>query len=386
MKRPLRAQVFEDRPLLERWGFRLMRRLSSSARPVHSDDPVHLLDSEERRAIRSVEKGAVIRAVSAGALTALIVALTELWLRANEAEGATLYWGGSARYWIILGMVVGGATLVEMVYLYWDSLRSVHRLSVLAGHELFAEEQHAVVESALVRAALELPNPREPIFGVDPYREVSRWRAAMLGFLYKLKVGLTSFVLRALLRRAAGRAALRSWIPFVAIPITGLWNGFISWKVMREARVRAFGPSAIAEFVGRESFTDLSKEGAEVMVQGVASTIVKTRDRHPNVALLLAQLIDEHRLDEIVVQADAAEFIRRLKALPKSEASLVLQTLLFAAILDGRTPKRERDLVRQAFAATGRSFQDAELETLKLDFLAGREAGRNIVGILEGTG
>lgn len=386
MKTPLRAQIFEDRPLLERLGFRLMRRISSGARPVHPDDPIHLLDSDERRAIRSVEKGAVIRAVSAGALTALIAALTELWLRANEAENATLYWGGSARYWMILGVVVGGATLVEMIYLYWDSLRSVHRLSVLAGHELFAEEQHAVVECALVRAALELPNPREPIFGVDPHREVSRWRAAALGFLYKLKVGLTNFLLRALLRRAAGRAALRSWIPFVAIPITGLWNGLTSWRVMREARVRAFGPSAIAEFVGRESFVDLPKEAAEVTVQGVASAIVKTRDRHPNIALLLARLIDEHRLDEIAVQADAAEFIRRLKALPKSEGSLVLQTLLFAAILDGRTPKRERDLIQQAFAATGRSFQEAELKKLKRDFLSGREAGRNIVGILERTG
>jgi hypothetical protein len=287
---------------------------------------------------------------------------------------------------MILGVVVGGATLVEMIYLYWDSLRSVHRLSVLAGHELFAEEQHAVVECALVRAALELPNPREPIFGVDPHREVSRWRAAALGFLYKLKVGLTNFLLRALLRRAAGRAALRSWIPFVAIPITGLWNGLTSWRVMREARVRAFGPSAIAEFVGRESFVDLPKEAAEVTVQGVASAIVKTRDRHPNIALLLARLIDEHRLDEIAVQADAAEFIRRLKALPKSEGSLVLQTLLFAAILDGRTPKRERDLIQQAFAATGRSFQEAELKKLKRDFLSGREAGRNIVGTLERTG
>jgi hypothetical protein len=155
---------------------------------------------------------------------------------------------------------------------------------------------------------------------------------------------------------------------------------------MREARVRAFGPSAIAEFVGRESFVDLPKEAAEVTVQGVASAIVKTRDRHPNIALLLARLIDEHRLDEIAVQADAAEFIRRLKALPKSEGSLVLQTLLFAAILDGRTPKRERDLIQQAFAATGRSFQEAELKKLKRDFLSGREAGRNIVGTLERTG
>ena len=49
-------------------------------------------------------------------------------------------------------------TAIEIAYLYLDALRSVHRLSVTAGLDLFPEnEGEAVIATVLVRAALELP-------------------------------------------------------------------------------------------------------------------------------------------------------------------------------------------------------------------------------------
>jgi hypothetical protein len=44
------------------------------------------------------------------------------------------------------------------------------------------------------------------------------WKLLLYTLFYKLKVGITSFIFRILLRRVLARAALRSAIPLVAIP------------------------------------------------------------------------------------------------------------------------------------------------------------------------
>ena len=43
---------------------------------------------------------------------------------------------------------------------------------------------------------------------------------------------------------------LRSLLFLVgAVPVTAVWNGVVSWLVMREARLRAMGPSAAVALV-----------------------------------------------------------------------------------------------------------------------------------------
>lgn len=82
--------------------------------------------------------------------------------------------------------------------------------------------------TALARAALELPNRPDPRIPVNPYREASKAMLVAAAILYKLKIGLTNFLLKALIRRLGGRTLLRSWAPFVAVPVTALWNAWVA--------------------------------------------------------------------------------------------------------------------------------------------------------------
>jgi hypothetical protein len=98
--------------------------------------------------------------------------------------------------------------------------------------------------AVLARAALEIPNPPRPLFGIDPRREASKARLIAATMFYKAKVGVSNFVLRRLLVRVFGRAGLRSWIPFISVPVTACWDAFVCRRALREARLRAMGPSA----------------------------------------------------------------------------------------------------------------------------------------------
>ena len=125
---------------------------------------------------------------------------------------------------------------------------------------------------------------------MNPHRETKKWQLVLVGLAYKAKIGVTNFLAKLLIRRLMGRVALRGLLPFVALPVSAFWNGVVMWLVLREARIRAMGPSAIDELV-KVIFDDapeLSAQGRLSAVRAVASAIVRTQDLHPNLVRLLS--------------------------------------------------------------------------------------------------
>jgi len=370
-------------PLLERLGVRYFRRLSGGSSVVDVDG-IHVLNRDERARLRAIQRGAIVRACVAGALSTVVAGTTEIALRRRiDVDHASLE--GAAEFWAVLGGVTAVAAVLEIAFLYWDGLRSVHRLAMTAGLDLFPtaggaagegarqHEEELRVAGAMARAALELPNPTAELFGVDPRRDASRVRLALASVVYKAKVSVSNFVVKALVRRALGRAMVRSFLPLVAVPITAAWNGFVCWLVLREARIRAMGPSATKEMVAAvfDGAGELSVEGRGAAVRAVASSIVRTRDMHPNLAVLLGEVIarvGDARIDAI---DDARLFLLRLGSLSSGEQALVLRVLAIATIIDGRVTSAESRLLADAQRACGRAPDLGPARRLRRAFLSG---------------
>jgi hypothetical protein len=252
----------------------------------------------------------------------------------------------------------------------------VHRLSHAAGLDLFPDaDDGKALAGAMARAALELPSSTEKVFGVDPFREASRVRMFVASIVYKLKVSATNFVVKALVRRALGRAFVRAWLPFVAVPITASWNAWVCFLIMREARIRAMGPSAALEMtrIVLEDGASLSADARETAVRAVASAIVRTEDLHPNLVVLLREVGRRVDLDpsETSDLDDSKLFLKKLSALPESERIVVLRVLAVASILDGRLTRAEKRLLREARAVSGRTADLAPVDALRRAFLDG---------------
>lgn len=382
-------------PLLVRLGVRYFRNLSTRTSPIAALDAVHLLNPAERDALRRIERGAVVRAAVAGALSTLVAGAVEVGIalpllgHEHLAELAD-----HVRFYVIVGAATIVTSVIEIAYLYWDGLRAVHRLSYEAGLDLFPEQDDdKALAGAMARAALELPNPTATLFGVDPRREASRVRLLVASIVYKLKVSVTSFVLKALVRRALGRAFVRGWLPFVAVPITAAWNAFVCWLIMREARIRAMGPSAAREmiaiaFAGNRA---VSPAGKAAVVRAVASSIVRTEDLHPNLAALLHEVarvgirgadavdagtrMDPHvRLeidDEEGDLDDSRAFLRSLAKLAEGERTIVLRVLAIASIIDGRLTRAEKRLLAEAREVCALPHDPGAVERLRRAFIDG---------------
>ncbi|MCU0656299.1 MAG: hypothetical protein MUF64_13925 [Polyangiaceae bacterium] len=375
-------------PLLERLGIAYLKERARQVQVVH-DSEVHVLDPGELRALRRVTQGAVARAALAGALSALASALAEVL--ANERFGPSpATQDGQLRWWaLVLGVTVV-ASIVEIAFLYLDSLRAVHQLTVVAGLELFEDpsREQAAVAQALARAALELPNPPRGLYGIDARREAPRLELFLASLAYKLKTSVSNFLFKALVRRALGRTALRGYLnallPFVAVPVTALWNGLVAWLVLREARLRAVGPSAARQLV-RLCLPEAprSEAFAEAAMQAVACSIVKTADLHPNLAALLSEVTACIGEPQVVSLGDSARFLECLATLSPAEARATLRLLCVAVIIDGKLHRSERALLVQAFTRCGMRLDEAALRSLRLALLRGHPLDNAMIEALD---
>lgn len=365
-----------EEPLLVRVGIRYLKGFARGKKPVAAD-AIHLLNPDERRALKNIERGAIARAALAGALSSLTSATVEVVITrpilGNHPRDATL--GEQVRFYAILGGATVVASIIEILFLYWDGLRSVHRLAFEAGLDLFpeAEDEKSAVAVAMARAALELPNPIDELFGVNPRREASRLRLVFASLIYKAKVSVTNFLVKMLVRRSIGRAVVRSWLPFVAVPFTAAWNGIVSWTILREARIRAMGPSAASEMldiVFAAHAGTLEQSTRACVVRAVASSIVRTEDLHPNLVALLGEITRRADVRDEGID-DTRAFLARLHDLNRAAQTCVLRVLAIASIIDGRLTRNEKRLFVEAQTACGRAPDLRALERLRRAFVAG---------------
>ncbi len=369
------------KPLLERVAVQYFQRRSSAVKAPDAVDAIHYLNPSERAGLLRVERGAIARAFVAGALSATASALAEIAANPWLPDDTPLVSRAALAYWALLGGVTLAAAVAEILFLYWDTLRSVHELAHVAGLKLFDEgDSSALLVDGLARAALELPNPVVGPFGINAQREASKWRLVAASLAYKAKVGVTNFLVKMLVRRMLGRVFVRSvvstFVPFVAVPITATWNAVVSWLILREGRIRAMGPSAARALVDvafgpGDEFPTVSGPGRLCATRAVAAAIVRTQDLHPNLLALLAEVsrragpLGHETLD------DVGAFLNDLGSVTPNEARVALQVLAVALVLDGRLSRRERRLWREATRAAGVPASFENLERLRRSFVQG---------------
>jgi hypothetical protein len=358
--------------LLDRLGSDFLRRNAETA--AVADDPIHVLNPVERAGLRRVARGAVTRAALAGVVNAVLTGLGDLYtshLFGPLTDHPT--WTERAQYWSVFGSLAIVFAALEILYLGWDGLRSVTRLSAVAGLEL-SKDDNKEVALALARAALELPNPPEAVLGVNPHREASKLQLVVASAVYKLKIAVTNFAFKQVMLHALPMMATRVLLAFTAVPINGLWNGMVCWSVLREARIRVMGPSAALEMLAAvlENEPPPTPALTAAIHRAVASAIVRTRELHPNhVAIVRAvrrRLGDPAQGLEL---DDSDVFLRELPQLSVGERQVVIRMLAVAAILDGRLVRAERRLLAEAYASAELPSGVEHVEKLRRAFVAG---------------
>jgi len=364
-------------PVTERLALKFMRRQPNWTPAAPSDDPIHLLNPAEREALRRIERQAIVRAAIAGALSgAASFTAALLANRGHPIDGSRVSVHNLMTYWGWVGAVTIVASIFELGFLYLDGLRAVHRMACTAGLAFetdTAQSRDAELLSTLARAALELPNPPKPLDGIDPLIESSAFFIFAVSLLYKAKIALTTFLVKALLRGVLGRIAARAVLDFVGVPVTAIWNAIVCHYVLREARIRILGPFAVTELLSSvHASTELGRAAFAIAQRAAASAVVRSRNFHPNHLALIRRLNETLALEEVPEPDNTERFVHELRSLSAAEQTFALHVLVTASIVDGKLTRAERRLLRQAYDACGRELALDRIEAVTRAFRAGQ--------------
>jgi hypothetical protein len=314
---------------------------------------------DPREALRRTTRWAVACALAAGIISGGIIGGSEIWVRQVIFDGMedVDFWE-QLPWWIGWFAVAGVVSGIEIGFLYWVSVKGIARIVDTAKIDLGDRGYPGLFGRSLARAALEFPNPQVSIFGIDPYAYVSKWRLLARNVAYKMKVGVTSFVLRVFLRRVAARMAVRGMVPLMAGPLYAAWNAIIVWRIMTEARLRAYGPAAVDQMLDR-CLGDENGEGGlgeaarDVLLHGAGEMTARAGDAHPNYVYLIGRLRDRLGIEAEEIEIDWPSRRDRLGELDEDERRQILAMLTLAAVIGSRIQPRQRALIHEAYGACG---------------------------------
>jgi hypothetical protein len=295
----------------------------------------------------SLTNFAAIIAFSIGALTTVVSVWFE-WKYAGNLSDALYY---TCYTLIILAMLA-----IEMAVLFWLGLRTVHGLACLTGQYHGHDDPLADTDSVpnmLARAALEVPDPIINYLGIDPLKHVPKTQLLFVGVLYKAKVLLSSLLIKFILVRLFGKGSSRLGFQWVAIPITGIWDAFVMYKVAKEARLRLFGHRLarhIADDIMRpELIANLSVKAKEGAIRAVATMMVLSQNHHPNMLVLLIKLCETFEIQDSHEYDNWADFLNLLNEVTEPERYFILDLLSISAAFDGHLSRLEREHLPEAF-------------------------------------
>lgn len=341
--------------------------------------PLQPCRDEEHIALKRAGRQAITWSAIAGILSGAIIGGMEWFMRKGMLDGMQdMPLMEQLPYWAGFFAVAGVVSAVEILFLYWNALRGVARISRITGIPLQDSQYARLLLSGMSRVALELPSPRHRIYGIDPYAQMGRWKLAAISVMYRMKVGVSSFILRVLMRRIFGRMALRGMLPLVTGPLYAIWNAIITWRIMRKAKVQALGPYRIETLMQRLN-ADLDRLGStarEAILQGMGELIMRNQDAHPSHVYLLSRLLDGFEASDRELTIDWPEHRRQLDTLDETEMHWVLEILTVATVLGGTWRGRPRRFLQEVHEACGVALDEARLQARRKEMLEGRPPGR----------
>lgn len=356
-----RAGVFYYRRLAEQVG-------TGEAERVRIDDlpPDHTL----RFLSRDIAHFAALAAFFIGA----VASLASVWIEANYAHALA-----RVDYYTLLIGTTLLLVIFEFSVLFWVSLRTVHILACVTQHHRANDDPllpgDDAVSNLLARAALELPDPVVRYLGVDPLKYVSKPKLFLIGLLYKGKVFFSTVAVKFLLRRMGGKLALRVGLAWVSVPVAGLWNALVMYRVAREARLRLFG-HRLAHYLTDEILTEdflghlspMAKEGA---IRAISTMMVMTQNYHPNMLMLLVKFSETLAVEDRGDYDDWSVFVPLLNRVTAEERYFLLDLLCVAAAFDAHLSPLERQRLPQVFGEFTDRYM-TRIRTLKKLLLTGR--------------
>lgn len=257
--------------------------------------------------------------------------------------------------WVAMVTII--AVVIEFYVLFLIALKAVHEVSDLinmhATKTELTDQSVFSVTHILARTAMEIPDPKLKILGIDPFERVSKKNLFILSLLYKAKIIVTNFILKYALKFSVGDSFLGVPVLYEALPVECFWNSMVIKRVVHEARLRLFG-FALAHQIATNVVNDKLLEQLSPMaragcIRAIGNAVVMTQNYHPNMMILLIRFQMVLQISEENKYDDWEMFLYTLKNVSTKERYFLLDLFTVSAAFDGKLSQLEEDNLRAAY-------------------------------------
>lgn len=279
---------------------------------------------------------------------------------------------------ILLGIIIVISiiiTIVELFFLYLDTVRYAGKLNIATQRKIDSESEVDRVISerlplGLTRAAIGLSKDRTPNYGIDPMEHTSKIKVAARGVAFQAQAFVVNLIVKRLLRRVGvrtfGRSAPRALAEWLLVPIYMIWNVVGTLKIMNELIYRANGLELTEHIMEELSLNEESMAELEAHLKlGLRNQIFRSKAIHPNIEFLILKLGFENLYSDDDVNFDE---------LSGDGKKVLGKFLCFLPILEGKRRRSHKDNKKLALEILGEEEFKIYNDSLKKYAFKGIEA------------
>jgi hypothetical protein len=185
--------------------------------------------------------------------------------------------------------------------------------------------------SSLVRVILEKPEKKRVKFNLDPYKYKQKSHI-FITLLYKLKVTLTNYIAKLILKRVLTRSAIRGFEALVAIPITGVLNAYALKNRVDEVKYNLTCRVYIYYLLDHLSKSSYSQKQKELLLQITAYRYMLYAEYNQNIDTLLTNIIHLFDIKDVdtLIMEDSLLKLNHSKEIMDDEFLLEYTGMIFA--------------------------------------------------------
>lgn len=287
-------------------------------------------------------------------------------------------------FWIPLTVVLVVTIVMEFMALsYYGVMNSIQVAWALNYRLVPLNEDRAFLADSLVRGAMELGNPNNAVYGVDPQSDLGppgKGRKILAGFMWKGKIVLTGVGIKTVLGIIFPWESM-FWVkPWMSMPADMFWCAITAHVVIKQAQIRGIGVATVHE-VFNEVMSMSGIPQAEMrdifklqLTRAIGVAIVKHGHMYPSMELIL-----RHAVQWLGMKASPAvqrpgeldseeKFLADMTNLTEAEMVTVLSIHLLTSILDGDLNSEEHELLERVFNTVPDSV--GEYSKMRISWLA----------------
>ncbi|TMW64645.1 hypothetical protein Poli38472_011525 [Pythium oligandrum] len=330
----------------------------------------------------------------------------------SPAKGTPTYYG----YFVPVNIVV---SLLEVNGMYAMAVVSAFRLTVCTNLRLFPrDDEREFLMRAITRAALQAGHRKDKLFGMDPMKGSPRMVLLMTFLMFKSKRYVLKSLIKLFIKRVIWRAAAKSVLSLLVLPINGVLNAWTLRNVMLNCRVSIIGPPCVTAllelfFLQDESLVPFQRVD---YIRVLGCSLVCKRYVHPNVEIMIDHMRHRwvnpsmwptsdkctclgsteescpvHQLDDIdrfltSLQLYAAHRRQSPESLARQHIQNMFFLLIVAFVIDGNVDWVERGICSRACYAAHLQNRWKGVLAIKDDFIAGKGIHMDkVMALIEGV-